>query len=90
MENVFMIYGTPHIVKGITNERVIFQALKSDSYYNNPSYKIKFHSYKGYYITIPQEGYGGGYKDISLVDIFKSFEMYNKLKRVEQLRGEFI
>lgn len=87
MENIFMIYRTPHIVKGITNERIIFQALKSDSYYNNPSYKIKFNSYKGYYITVPQVD---GYKDISLVDIFKSFEMYNKLKKVEQLRGEFI
>lgn len=87
MENIFMIYGFQHIVKGITNERVIFQSLKKASYYENPSFKIKFHSNKGYYITVPQKV---GYQDILLVDIFKNFEIYNKLKGTELIREDFV
>lgn len=82
----YIIRGIPHIVKAITNERVIFQALTSN-YYNNPSFKIKFDRRIGYYITIPDKD---KYKDILLTDIFRNFEIYNKLKTVEQLREGFI
>lgn len=78
MENkYFMINDIPHKVIGIKNDRVIFQAMKF-SCHNNPSYKIKFNHYDGYYVD-------AGDKMIKLREIFEKWDLYQDIKYYNQL-----
>lgn len=79
-DKYFIINDKPHKVIGIKNDRVIFQAMKY-SCYNNPSYKIKFNHYDGYYINV-------GHKIIKLKEIFEKWDLYQDIKDYNMIKGD--
>lgn len=76
-DKYFTINGKIHKVIGIKNDRVIFQAMQFSNF-NNPSYKIKFDHYLGYYIETED-------KMIKLKEIFEKWDLYQNIQDYNQI-----
>lgn len=79
---LFNINGGQYKVVGIRDGRVMFQCvIKKDRWHqNNPSYKIRFNSERGYYVSLPTEKWGQ-YQAITIKDILQSWDMYQDMKQ---------
>lgn len=79
---LFNINGGQYKVVGIKDGRVIFQCvLKKERYdRDNPSYKIKFNSEKGYYVSLPTVKYRE-HELVPIKDIFQAWRSYQDIKQ---------